>query len=305
MKKGLVLSGGSIKGAFQAGAISQLLTSGRFIPDLITGTSVGSLNGMFLAERSGRYQQQNQPVNWPDIGNNLKRFWLDNITSFDAVGKKIGTIKLVWQIIRNQFNGFVDMSPLYKLLEREFDMTVLTSSPIDYYSCSVNLFNGELILAHPKTHASFMDHLMASTAIPLQMPYRLINQQPHVDGGLRDVAPLQHAIDKGAEQIVCICCHPKDVQNADLEWGNILKYIDRNMAIMTNETVNTDIAECQRVNELLKEFGKTGSLKDKRSIELAVIRPEKSLPIHLDEFDQKDIKECFERGWDMAASTPV
>ncbi len=150
-----------------------------------------------------------------------------------------------------------------------------------------------------------MDHLIAGAAIPLQMPYRLINQQPHVDGGLRDVAPLQHAIDKGAEQIVCICSHPKDIQNADLEWGNILKYIDRNMAIMTNETVNTNIAECQRVNELLKEFGKTGSLKDKRSIDLAVIRPEKELPIDLETFDHEDIRDCFERGWETAAHTDL
>lgn len=305
MKRGLVLSGGSIKGAFQAGAVSQLLASNRFIPDIVTGTSVGSLNGMFLAERSGRYRQQNQPVDWPTIGNDLKKFWIDNITSFDAVGKKIGTIKLVWQIIRNQFNGFVDMTPLYKLLDREFDMDVLTAGPIEYYSCSVNLYSSELILAHPKTHKPFMDHLIASTAIPLQMPFRNINKQPHVDGGLRDVAPLTHAIDKGAEQIVCICCHPETMQDADLEWGNILKYIDRNMAIMTNETVNTDIRECRHVNELLKEFGNTGSLRDKRPIKLTVIRPQTSLPIHLDDFDRDDIKACFDRGWDMAANTVV
>ncbi len=112
---------------FQAGAISQLLTSKRFIPDIVTGTSVGSLNGMFPAERSGRYQRKNQPVEWKSIGEDLKRFWLENITSFHAVGKKIGTFKLAWHIFRNRFNGFVDMAPLYKLLEHEFDMTVLTS----------------------------------------------------------------------------------------------------------------------------------------------------------------------------------
>lgn len=52
--KAFVLSGGSIKGAFQAGVITDLLTSGSFMPDAIYGTSVGSLNGAFLADRAGR-----------------------------------------------------------------------------------------------------------------------------------------------------------------------------------------------------------------------------------------------------------
>jgi len=40
MKTAFVLSGGSIKGAFQAGVIADLLTSGSFKPDLIYGTKV-------------------------------------------------------------------------------------------------------------------------------------------------------------------------------------------------------------------------------------------------------------------------
>ena len=56
-KRALVLSGGSIKGSFQAGAVAELLESG-FVPDAIYGTSVGSLNGSFLTERAGRLARQ-------------------------------------------------------------------------------------------------------------------------------------------------------------------------------------------------------------------------------------------------------
>ena len=45
--KFLVLGGGSIKGAWQAGAIRAVLESG-YQPDFITGISVGSINGPFL-----------------------------------------------------------------------------------------------------------------------------------------------------------------------------------------------------------------------------------------------------------------
>lgn len=51
--RALVLSGGSIKGAFQAGAIAGLLDAG-FRPDIVTGISVGALNGGFLVSRSTR-----------------------------------------------------------------------------------------------------------------------------------------------------------------------------------------------------------------------------------------------------------
>jgi len=55
--KALVLGGGSIKGSFQAGAIDALLKAG-FKPFKIFGVSVGSLNGVFLADRAGRYNRQ-------------------------------------------------------------------------------------------------------------------------------------------------------------------------------------------------------------------------------------------------------
>ena len=47
MKTALVLSGGGMFGAWQAGAWRAL--AGRFAPDLIVGASVGSLNGYAIA----------------------------------------------------------------------------------------------------------------------------------------------------------------------------------------------------------------------------------------------------------------
>lgn len=47
--KALVLSGGGGKGSYQAGAIKYLLGERRENYDIITGTSVGALNGSFLS----------------------------------------------------------------------------------------------------------------------------------------------------------------------------------------------------------------------------------------------------------------
>ena len=46
---GLVLEGGGAKGAYQAGAIKALLDN-DYKFDLITGTSIGAINGAFLVQ---------------------------------------------------------------------------------------------------------------------------------------------------------------------------------------------------------------------------------------------------------------
>jgi predicted acylesterase/phospholipase RssA len=51
--RALVLGGGSLKGAFQAGAIQAILEAG-FEPEAIYGISVGSLNAVFLIHEAGR-----------------------------------------------------------------------------------------------------------------------------------------------------------------------------------------------------------------------------------------------------------
>ncbi len=83
--RALVLSGGSIKGAFQAGAVAEILGSG-FTPDAIYGVSVGGLNGAFLADRAGRAAIRNEPPDWAKIGEDLATFWKEKITSFDEIG---------------------------------------------------------------------------------------------------------------------------------------------------------------------------------------------------------------------------
>ena len=48
MAKGLVLAGGGALGAYQIGAYEALLELGHKF-DIITGTSIGALNGSFIA----------------------------------------------------------------------------------------------------------------------------------------------------------------------------------------------------------------------------------------------------------------
>ena len=116
MKTGLVLSGGSIKGAFQAGAIREILDAG-IEPTGIYGISVGSLNGGFLTDRAGRAHRQGQKPDWAAIGKELGSFWLENIDSFGKIGKKRGVHGLLWRLFFSRFAGLIDTSRLQNLIK--------------------------------------------------------------------------------------------------------------------------------------------------------------------------------------------
>src|SRR5438046_2192955 len=83
-KRALVLSGGGIKGAFQAGAIAEVLSSG-FQPAILVGTSIGALNAAFLADRAGSSYLVNRHVDWRKLGESLEKFWRDRITGPDRI----------------------------------------------------------------------------------------------------------------------------------------------------------------------------------------------------------------------------
>jgi len=198
VKTALVLSGGSIKGSFQAGVIAEVLDQG-FVPDAIYGTSVGSLNGAFLAERAGRDKRDGKEPNWPAIGRQLESFWLDNVTASDKIAKKRGVLALVWAIIGKKFDGLVDMSPMQALVKQELDTDNLRASPVQFYACAVDLATGDAVYA-PHDGPDALDYVIASTAIPIEMPVKMIGQGAFVDGGVREVAPLRRAVEGQREQ---------------------------------------------------------------------------------------------------------
>src|SRR3989338_8940631 len=196
-KKALVLSGGGIKGAFQAGAIAAILEQG-FAPDIIVGTSVGSLNGTFLADRAGRARLAGTPVDWPSLGRELEAFWRRRIRSPGDVITKKGTLRLVFEIAFSKFTGVVGIEPWKKLVATEVTLANIRASGITLSVETVNVIDGQLVSADPTVppyQDNFLDYVVGSAAMPLVMPLIDIGGALYTDGGLREVAPFGQAID--------------------------------------------------------------------------------------------------------------
>lgn len=285
--KALVLSGGSIKGAYQAGAIKSVLDSG-YIPNIITGISVGSLNGAFLTDAIAKNSD------WKNAGEELIRFWKTKIRKPSDIITKKSAVKIGWDILWKKFDGIVSVEPLRKLLRQNISLENLKKSPVIYRVGYVDLSTGEII--YEGNFVSSIEIILASTAIPLTMS---LIYGKLADGGLRDNAPLKEAIKAGATEIVVIATSPEKLNYSDENYGNVFKYADRIMTIIVNNTLNDDLKEAEYVNKFCPADGSisiNGPAKGKRKITLRVIRPAEQINVDIDDFNEKDISKMIEDG---------
>ena len=111
----LVLAGGGARGAYEAGALAALapaLAKRGQTPDIIVGTSIGALNGSFLAARA------HEPLEvaaaaalkmWRELG------WCDALrplVSPSELGRLLGAGAMFAKLPGADVSGLLDPSPL-------------------------------------------------------------------------------------------------------------------------------------------------------------------------------------------------
>lgn len=280
MSKILVLAGGSVKGAFQAGVIKALFEKG-YQPDAIYGVSAGSLNAAYLVNQLGQQTHSGTPISYPQAAQDLWEFWEMRITHPRCLSKPFNLFQLGWTALTKKFKGLVDTSPLRELLSDVLQQRNLQASPVGLKVGAVNIVEGAMHYVDP-SFDDFLDYLMASSAVPILMPVVKIQgekRKSYLDGGLRDVAPLQKAISDGAKEVVVIACHTEMIEGGDFDSGDLLALVDRVMDIAVNEILNAD-------------------LKMSRSeVQLKIIRPLQPLSIDIQRFNKLDIRRMLEMGY--------
>lgn len=301
MKKILVLAGGSVKGAFQAGAVRAVFETG-FRPDAIYGVSAGAMNATFLVHEFGRMHRQSGEIDYRLAAIRLAEFWQNYITTPASLARRRGTYELGMSALRRNFEGLLDTEPLRELLYSTIALRNLQESPIGLKVGAVDISDGRIVYAEP-SFPHFHDYVMASSAIPILMPIVKIGgneKLPFLDGGLRDVAPLRRAIRDGATELVCVACHTQEIDNQPFEQGNLLALVDRAMDITVNENLNADLEWAEFLNECLPLDGTQttiAALKGLRKMKLTVIRPKSPLSIDIQDFNADDINRLITIGY--------
>lgn len=296
--KALVLGGGSLKGAWQVGAIQAVLETG-FKPDMIYGISAGALNGSFMVNESGKQIAAGQDINWDLINKKLINFWMENIRQPSDIGHLRSKWTLGIDTLMRRFDGLIDTNPLHEKLKSYISPTHLRQSSVRLKVGAVNVNTGEMFYATP-AEEFFMDYLRASSSIPIIMPVIQIggdHRMAFSDGGMREVVPLKQAILDGATEIYAIATHPKKRQLKPFNYRSLFGLVERIKDISVYQFENSDIEWAENYNESLVRFG--GFHLTKR-IDLTVIRPNEPIPIQLTNFNTEDIKETIKEGYTFA-----
>ena len=291
MSKILVLAGGSVKGAFQAGVMKAMMERG-YQPDAVYGVSAGSLNAAYFVNQLGMQAITGEPISFKDASQDLWDFWESRITSPESLSKPFNIFQLGLSALRKKFKGLVDTMPLRNLLTEVLSVRNLHASPIDLKIGAVNIIDGTMYYVDT-SEEYFLDYLMASSAVPILMPVVKINgetRRSFLDGGLRDVAPIKKAVDDGASHIVCISCHMESIEGGHFDSGDLLALVDRVMDIAVNEILNADIKEVMISNT---------------TIDIQSIRPPQPLTIDIQNFNKMDIRRMLELGYQVGQDIKI
>jgi NTE family protein len=224
-KKALYLAGGGARGAYQAGvlkAIGQILQIKKLPFDMVSGVSVGSINAAILAENADDF---------PSALDKLENLWgeihcqqiykASNYELSKSVMRNVSTL-----LIKRKHTGhLLDTSPLREFIDNAIDFTKITqnisagnldtleiltncyelSQTISFYDHHAAEFTDWHYPRHSSQRTNIqVDHVIASSALPLFFPTVPLNGFHYGDGSIGLVAPLRGAIRFKVDKIMIL-----------------------------------------------------------------------------------------------------
>lgn len=180
MTTAFVLSGGASLGAIQVGMLAALAEN-AIAPDLIVGTSVGAINGGWIASRP-------DPVGIEE----LARLWRS--LSRQEIFPTRPLLGLLGFLGRRP--NLVPASGIRRLLTDHLQFTRLEDAPIALHVVATDVLSGHDVLL---SSGDAVAAICASSAIPAVLPPVRIAGRELMDGGVVNNTPISHAIALGAD----------------------------------------------------------------------------------------------------------
>lgn len=223
----LVLSGGGVRGAFEAGVIKALAEKGSTW-DIIAGVSVGAINAAFLAQ----FSKSSQLIGAQE----LVKLWL-SISDKDIKKRwfPFGKLQSLWT------GGLYNTSPLLSLMMKHLDSNKLISSGVDLRIGVVSLNTGKYKYVNNST-PNLPKWVLASSAFPVAFPPIEIDNELWVDGGIRDITPITDVLDSKPTNVdVIVATMLGDDMPFQKSDKNPLSIALRSANVMADEILNTDL----------------------------------------------------------------
>lgn len=266
-KLGLVVEGGGMKCAYNAGILDSFLDA-HISFDYCIGVSAGSGNlASYLAGQRGR---------------NL-RFFTEHIHAPEYFG------------VRSFFKtgDLFGLEYIYGTLTRSsgkdpLDYKAIVRNPAEYEVVVTNALTGRAEY-HGKEALQQDDYrlLMASSAIPAICRPVNLNGKPYYDGGLSDAIPVRRALEQGCDRLVVILSKNREYQRKPQKFRPFYQFLCRRYPKVVeaidrrHETYNQNLQDVFALEREGKAF---------------VFAPDAS--IHMSTYSMRDgdARKLYERG---------
>lgn len=192
MKTAIVLSGGGAKGAYQVGVWKALRKLG-ITYDIVTGTSVGALNGVLMVQHDYHTAIR--------LWENIDYSFLFN-KDFSNVDKTI-YLTYIKEFVKE---GGMDITNLEQALDKFLDPQRFFTSSIDFGIVVYNLsqLKEEFLTKKNLNTENIKDYVIASATCYPAFKIKKIHNEKYIDGGFYDNLPINLAIDLGADRIIAV-----------------------------------------------------------------------------------------------------
>lgn len=302
----LVLTGGGARGAYQVGVLRYLA---RRWPEMnfpiITGVSAGAINAAHLAQAHGTFPQAVAELCalWCEL--TPDRIFRVDVTALLANMGRWGLQLAGGGMRESRVRGLVDTAPLWELLTEALAPVDDELTGIDYNLArgtlravalgTTNYGTGQTVIwvqgrnlqtwERPSRRAIearlTVEHVMASSALPLFFPAVKIGDAWHGDGGIRLTAPLSPALHLGAHKILAISTHYERTQGeadrpAVVGYPPPAQVLGVLLDAIFLDVVDQDVMRMQRMNELLRRLPEK-KRDGMRVVELITFRPSRDL----------------------------
>ena len=207
-------------GALQAGLLRVFVRRG-FRPERIVGTSVGALNGAFLAFYPGEPGAERLVEIWQGLEN-------ERYIHFNPV-------RIAYRLASKQICLFNNRF-LQKLVAEHALQDDFAAAHVPLYVTATNLYSGR---KHVFSEGPVSRAVLASTAIPGVFGPVEIDGQAYLDGGVVANLDLETAVELGARDVLAIdLSHCFDLPAP----ANVVGVITRTVDIVMRERVQRDLA---------------------------------------------------------------
>ncbi|WP_461519528.1 patatin-like phospholipase family protein [Porticoccus sp.] len=310
-RTGLVLSGGGARAAYQVGvlrAVSETLPRETKNPfPIICGTSAGAINALAIAGRAGPFSLRIKKLEaiWRQLD-------AEKVYRTDFIGVFKNSFNMLMSFFHSGYaigrpKALLDNTPLKELLDnyirfRHIDEAIangeleaVSITAMSYSSGkSVTFFQGgDHIQPWQKTRQVGLqteltiNHLMASSAIPIMFPALKLDEHYFGDGALRQLKPISPALRLGAEKVFVIGVSDSRILNQGLPPSlnehspSIAQIIGHMFNSAFIDTIESDLETLNNINRLAQNMTTSErerkGLSDLKPIKYLAILPSQSI----------------------------